>query len=352
MSNRLDSKPQISKLASDLGLQRSDSPTRTILQFVVRRVRKIAKKFGCRTLNDLLIATANEVSTLFEEIHSDDDLQKIQMEYVSKGETGFANLEADLSGVEDYAITIRRTHRDEWDPEFVSIIDCRGSKMYRKYFSKWHELAHLLTLTPQLRLVFRRSHSGCAARDPEELLMDVIAGETGFFQDFLPGTTSSELSFQSLLRVKEACCPDASVQAAIIGIVKGLPVPCILVEAKMALRKHERANPLDASRRTLRAVNVTVNNAARDAGIRFHKNWRVPSDSVISRVFEEGGSAEAAEDLSWWVTSSGAGLDECPVIVKAKKAWESVQALLIPQVQEVSEPRPTSFRDARGEARA
>jgi hypothetical protein len=174
----------------------------------------------------------------------------------------------------------------------------------------------------------------------------------GFLQDFLPGVSSSELSFESLLRIKEECCPDASVQAAIIGIVKSLPVPCILIEAKMALRKHERASPLDISRRTLRAVNVTVNNAARDAGIRFHKNWRVPNDSVISRVFEEGGSAEAAEDLSWWVTSSGAGLDECPVIVKARKTWDSVQALLIPQDQDLSQPRTTSFRDARGEARA
>ena len=58
MSNRLDSKPQIWKLASDLRLQRSDGPTRTVLQFVARRVRRIAKKFGCNTLNELLIATA------------------------------------------------------------------------------------------------------------------------------------------------------------------------------------------------------------------------------------------------------------------------------------------------------
>ena len=101
------------------------------------------------------------------------------------------------------------------------------------------------------------------------VLIGVIAGEMGFLQDFLPGTTSSQLSFESLLRIKQECCPDASIQAAIIGIVKSLPVPCILVEAKMALRKHERASPLDISRRTLRADVCTVNTAARDAGIRF-----------------------------------------------------------------------------------
>jgi hypothetical protein len=99
-------------------------------------------------LSDLLNATAGEVSTVFEEIHSDDDLRQIRLKYVTKGETAFANLEDELSGAKDYAITIRRMHREPWEPQFVSVIDCRFDKVFRSYFSKWHELAHLLTLTP------------------------------------------------------------------------------------------------------------------------------------------------------------------------------------------------------------
>jgi hypothetical protein len=340
MSNRLDSKPQIWTLAADLGLPNSESPSRSILRFVTTRIKRIAKKFCCTSLNELLIATAGEVETIFEEIHSDRDLRQIRLKYVSEGEMAFANLEEELRGAEDYAITIRRVRREEWEPQFVSVIDCRASKVYRSYFSKWHELAHLLTLTPQMRLVFRRTHSASAVRDPEEMLMDVIASDVGFFRDLVPGTESTEISFEGIRRIKEECCPDASLQAATIGIVKALPMPCILLEASMALRKREGISALQAGlgidesipMPALRAVHVTVNDAARMVGLRFHRNWRVPTESVISRVFADGSYSESTEDLSWWVTSDGSGLAPCPVLVKARKAWDSVQALLIPQM--------------------
>jgi len=240
MSNRLDSKPQIGTLAADLGLPPSESPSRSILQFVTNRIRCIAKKFHCASLNDLLVATAGAVETTFEEIHSDRDLREIRLKYVNKGEKAFATLEDELRGTGDYAITIRRVQREQWEPQFVSVIDCRGDKVYRGYFSNWHELAHVLTLTPQMRLVFHRTHCAATVQDPEEMLMDVIASDVGFFRDFLPSGTSADISFESIRRIKEECCRDASMQAATIGIVKALPVPCILIEARMALRKQTK----------------------------------------------------------------------------------------------------------------
>jgi hypothetical protein len=339
MSNRLDSKPQIWTLAADLGLPTSEKPSRTILDFVARRIRKIAKKFNCACLSDLLNATAGEVSTVFEEIHSDDDLRQIRLKYVTKGETAFANLEDELSGAKDYAITIRRMHREPWEPQFVSVIDCRFDKVFRSYFSKWHELAHLLTLTPQMRLVFRRTHSSSAVQDPEERLMDAIASEVGFFREFLPHDVGDDISFEMIERIRQECCPAASRQAGMIGIVKALPQPCILLQAELALRKSEAARAtqmvmdigLTEPTPVLRAVYVTVNDAARGRGINFHKNWRVPDESVIARVFESGGQSESPEDLSSWTTSGGSHLRACPVMVKAKKNWETVVALLIPQ---------------------
>lgn len=340
MSNQLDSKPQIWKLASDLGLPASGSPTRAILQFVRRRIERVAKQFRCASLADLLKATAADVETVFEEIHSDADLRRIRSKYVEMGETGFANLEADLAGRDDYAITIKRLNAADWDRKFVSVIDCRGEKRARTYFSKWHELAHLLTLTAQLRLVFRRSHTCGAHRDPEERLMDVIAGETGFYQRFIPGVEAGELCFETIDQIRSEFCPESSVQAATIGIVKALPIPCILLEAKPGLKKHEMEarrqahlfNGVQESQIPLRAIQVTVNDSAREAGIQFHKNWRVPTESVIVRVFKDGGYAESVEDLNWWSTSDGSRLDACPVSVKAKQAWDSVQALIVPRV--------------------
>jgi hypothetical protein len=338
MSNRLDSKPQIWTLASDLGLQLSRSPSYDILDFVRQRIRRILRKFRCADLKALLNAAADDVGTIFEEVRSDDDLMRLQEKYVLLGEQAFANLEKELSGNDDYAITIRRVKAHAWERPFVSVIDCRGEKIFRRYFSMWHELAHLLTLTPQMRLVFRRTHAAPALADPEERLMDVIASEVGFLPDFLSG--SGDVSFASIQKIREECCPEASAQAATIGIVKAIPRPCILLEARMALRKGEVAaaeqlglglgetNPLPV----LRAIHVTVNAAAREAGIRMFPHWRVPEQSVISRVFKNGGHGESEEDMSWWATSVGARLDSCPVTVQARKCWDSVQALLVPKV--------------------
>jgi hypothetical protein len=108
MSGRLDSKPQIWTLAADLDLSVSESPSRSILNFVTGRVRQIARKFRCKSLNELLAATAGEVETTFEEVRSNTDLEDVRSNYTNKGEKAFANLEEELSGSEDYAITIRR----------------------------------------------------------------------------------------------------------------------------------------------------------------------------------------------------------------------------------------------------
>ena len=107
--------------------------------------------------------------------------------------------------------------------------------------------------------------------------------------------------------------------------------------APIACRSSRIGKPLPPARAprstpALRAVYVTVNEAAREQDINLHKNWRVPDESVIARVFETGGYAAGREDLSWWTTSGGSHLPPCPVIVKAKKNWNTVAALLIPQL--------------------
>jgi hypothetical protein len=89
---------------------------------------------------------------------------------------------------------------------------------------------------------------------------------------------------------------------------------------------------LDDPTPALRAFYVTVNDAAKERGVNLHRNWRVPEQSVIARVFELGGHAESSEDLSWWTTSNGSHLAACPVRVKAKKNGNTVAALLIPQL--------------------
>lgn len=333
--SRLDTKPQIGKLASDLGLKSSTRPVSEIVGYVRRRVLTIAKKYDCRSLAALLDAASAEAGTVFREVHCDRDLDTIVEEFVPLGETIFANLRNELRN-QDYAITLKRRHAAAWEPPFVSIIDCRGHKIHGAYFSKWHELAHLFTLTPQMRLVFRRTHSA-AVHDPEEALMDVIAGELGFLPDLLETDGQEEISFEFVERIRSEFCPQASYQASIIGIVKALPKPCILLEAGLRLKKGEESVVLQTGSQrchhpvpALRAVHVTVNQAARDAGIQMHPCWRVPKKSAVYQAFEHGEYTEATENLDWWVTSNGSQLAPRPVVVKARPSGDGVTALLIP----------------------
>src|SRR5438876_1078966 len=99
----------------------------------------------------------------------------LRSEYVSRDELGFAQIVEELSSPTVYAITLklRSPRAAKGEHPYVSVIDCRGIKAWKAYYSKWHELAHLLTLTSQTRIAFRRTHG--AVVNPEEQLMEVIA---------------------------------------------------------------------------------------------------------------------------------------------------------------------------------
>jgi hypothetical protein len=335
--SRLDSKPQIGKLASDLGLKGSGKPVAEIVDHVRRKVRKVVKNYKCANLADLSSAAAHDAKTVFREVHCDADLNQIIEEFVPQGETIFANLRNELRD-QDYAITLKRQHAAKFDLPFVSIIDCRGPKAFASYFTKWHELAHLFTLTPQMRLMFRRTHAA-AVLDPEESLMDIIAGEMAFWPDFLKADHDQEISFELIDRIRGEFCPQASFQASLIGIVKALPRPCILLTAQLKLKKGQeleaaqlRFTNCPGSTPQLRAVHVAVNRAAREEDIQMHPQWRVPERSVIFHAFERGMDMEALENLDWWTTSAGSQLRSCPVLVRARYSPETVIALLVPQL--------------------
>ena len=227
------------KLARDLGIGATDDPIAAVIKFCDKRVQDFLKTFpDCNSLTELLHCVAAKLDTTFEIVTTDEDLRQIQKKYLVEGEIIFAALDQELS--EDvFAITYRRNNREHWEPEFVSVIDSRGSKASRVYFTKWHELAHLLTLTDQLRLSFRRTHVAKSFNSPEEALMEVIAGHFGFYGPFIKPRIGGTISFEAIEALRREVCPEASQQSALIGIVKAWPHPCLLVNARLATKKGE-----------------------------------------------------------------------------------------------------------------
>ena len=330
---------RILTLAADLGVKPSADPVRGILAYCEKRVRRILRDFpDSHTLTELMEILASKLGTKFEVIKSDDELLEVRDRYTRLGERGFATLPDDL-GEDVFGITFRRIAKRPWELPFVSLIDCRGDKVFRAYYTKWHELGHLLILTNQMRLSFRRTHVVHDHKDPEEMMVDIIAGTFGYFKDIVRPVAKGTLSWENIEAVRTRLCPESSQQAAVIGIVKSWPVPALLLRAMLALKRGEKRqldqgtlNFADSPVPILRAVQVTPNDTARHSDLVILPNMRVPERSIIHRVFAEGvHEAQAEEDLEWWESSGGTRLPSLKIHVLARRQWNAVQALITPK---------------------
>ena len=204
---------EIITLAKDLGIRTKNDPFAEIVKFCEKKVAiLLAEMDECESLTDFLEWIGHKANTKFIEVHGIDDLRDTANEYTQRNEKAFANLENELSG-EVYGITYRLQNPEDWENQHVSIIDCRDSKVARAYFTKWHEIAHLLTLTDQTRLVFRRTHASLNGGIPEERLMDVIAGKLGFYGGVFHKHIKDEISFEEIERLRLLLCSEASKQA-------------------------------------------------------------------------------------------------------------------------------------------
>lgn len=329
---------KIHSLARDLGLKATPEPVEAIKKLCHRRVQGFLRDFpSVSTLDELLELACNKLETKFEVVRSDSDLKSLMEKYISVGEKGFALLENELDP-SVFGITFKRTKPKSWEPAYVSVIDGRGAKAFRRYFTKWHELGHLLVLTDQFRLEFRRTHVHPDHRDPEERLVDVLASEFGFLSGIVKPRATGLISFDKLESLRSSLCPEASHTASLIGLTRVWPEPCLLVRAEMALRKSEqRASAqsafsfFDDPQGALRAVKATPNDAAREAGIVIFQNMRIPDSSVIMDIYRAGdGRANRTENLKSWGTTDGARLESRRVHVEARFSNGGVDALISP----------------------
>jgi hypothetical protein len=324
MASNLNNHIIVQKLATDLGLKPSATPVETILEFCRKKVRKLIQDFdGCMTPEEILPWLAAKLSTRLVEINADNDLAQIVTEYCRKKEYAFATLEQELQGSTE-GITLRLSYRDLWEPAFVSIIDCRGRRRLRRYHTKWHELAHLLILTDQLRMTFRRTHESGQGKSAEEKLVDAIAGDLSFFPEFVKPLIDGEISFEKIEEIRTRVCPDSSQTSSAINISKIWPSPCVWLEARPQAKRGESKNSVPA----LRAIKVSENGPARHQGLRMIANFRVPPNSIIFGSFFRGAGGEAIENLAWWQASCGTRLSDRLVRVQVKNMGDSVQALV------------------------
>jgi hypothetical protein len=344
---------KIWEIAAALGLPLNGSAADVILAHCVERAGAMLLDFpDCATPADLLDIMAATLGTSFEVIRTDDELLALQKQYVQSGEFGFATLDKELHG-DVYGVSYRRMAARAGERPFVSVIDCLGDKALRSYFTKWHEIGHLLILTDRQRSTYKRTHARGTSKDPEETLVDVIAGHMGFFPKFLVPEIGADVAFAEVDRIRGKLCPEASFLSSAIAYAKHHRQACLLIESKLALKKesdvlqgsfgfYEPPTP------KLRVQVVVPSDNAKEYGLYIPKNYRVPEASVIHHVHEGlQDAAIASECLSDWETSDGKRLGVLPVRVEARKSFDAVLALISPggrqpaiaQQQEETAPR-------------
>lgn len=330
---------KVEEMARELGLRPGGDPVAAILAFCEEKIEEyVSEMDACDSLSDMLDWVANKVGTTFKTLNTDEDLRAVKQEYIGRGERIFANIESGLTS-NVYGITYRLRNRRPWEKQFVSIIDSRGDKAPRSYFTQWHEVAHLLTLTRTTQEVFMRTHSSTREYDPEERLMDIIAGKFGFYTGVTYGFIEREISFREVERLRKRLCPEASQQSALINFVKYWPTPCIYMTAELAWTKSQLDSMVrrwddsgEPPEQALRVIRAMPNIQARERRFKIYDGMRVPQGSVISKVFNEGlAFAAGYEDISWW-----SGLPARPVRVEARLTSNGVEALIRPAESVIS----------------
>ena len=184
--SRLELAAEIVDLAADLGLAGAANPVDAILRHCRSRIdRWVAEAGGVTTIGQLEALVTQRLQMVFEEIRSDADFDRIKEQYArAKKDPVFATMRFRFDDAENPtfgALVKRKNVADDAPDRFVAVIDCRGSKLARRFFTRWHEIAHRLTTHADqgaAEPAYRSEH------DPIERMMDEIAGHVGFYGPF------------------------------------------------------------------------------------------------------------------------------------------------------------------------
>jgi hypothetical protein len=343
--SRLDQEPDVIEQARKLGLSGRGDPVQAVVAYCLDRLHRWVRSDGpVSTIGQLESVVARRLHVVFEEVETDDGLATVIRKYVKLGEGVFAYLKHDLDG-ETFGATYRRSTAAPDAPDrLVAIIDCRGDKGARRFFTRWHEIAHFLVeADPEaVETPVRR-----ASDSPLERLMDVIAAHAGFYDPIFGPVFDAQmagqqrLTFEAVEGIRRSHFAVASFQSTLFACNRRFGSPIVYIEAALS-HKAEAQRKIKQGMRPLfeeiqpvaklRAVQVAPNAFAQKANLFIAPKMRIPETSVIHRLFLEecGIETSGQENLYTWEHSGGKRLADQEVWVDAKKIKGRVVAIIQP----------------------
>lgn len=336
---------EISDLAGQLGVG-GGAPVDRILDHCRRRIDGwVAEAGGITGIDSLEVLVTRRLQMVFEEIKADEDFDRLTEVYArQKKDPVFATVRLKFDDTDNPtygALLKRRNVADDATDRYVAVIDCRGNKLARRFFTRWHEIAHRLTTHADggdTEPGYRSEH------DPIERMMDEIAGHVGFYGPlFDPAFRQASdgktlLTFGTVESIIRDAFPAASFQATLFACARRVTTPVVYLEAALNHKKEVKRKmatkslfDVEPPPGELRAVKVIPNKAAQDEGFTIPTNMRVPAGTVLHRLFEAEVQASdiASEDLNKW-ESRGKSLEARAVMVEGRKVADRVFAIVQP----------------------
>lgn len=347
---RLDRDPAVLELARELGLSTRGR--------VLERIRDHALSYveDCRaslpriaSLEQLRSLLCDRLSICIRIIHEDADLNSVAEEF-SFSEVERRNLirEFDHEQVEGWLV--RNPRVEPGLRRWIAIVDGRGPRAVRAYFTAWHEIAHAIVTPHQLKLGIRRSIPVDKSKDPVESVVDSVTGDLAFYAPLISpalrqeiSTRGGRLSVDAIEAMRLKVAPSASFQSAAIAATRLSEHPVLFVRLKRqykrseikALQSNQSELPLaGAAPRILPKVRLAMAMPAAEAGseLAIFSPMRVPPGSVLMRAWENPRDVclQADEDQAWWETSKAGNLPPQPIHVEALRRGSFVYGLIAP----------------------
>jgi hypothetical protein len=345
---------RVVQLARSLGLPGRGDCLPQLRRHALAKIDEIVAQWPdpIPSLDALLQIVAARLSVCLEYIRTDADVERI-----ARARTAYTSQLATVLHCEfvrgtSEGLLIEHEDPKPGDRRYLVVVDARGERAVRAYFTAWHEISHVLTTPPQLEFkLFRRTPAADEVRkDPVESAVDHVAGVIAFYEPIFGPVLESEVeregyvNFSSVERARDVLAAEASTFAAAMAAVRLRPEPLCFVRAEPRLKPAEirklrstqgelglglRSKPITPK---LRLVDVVMNDEARRSGLRLHEHLRVPVGSVIARVHRDlsDGEYDAREDQAAWETTSDGSLPPMPLRVTAARRGGSVYALISP----------------------
>ncbi|MGE3803433.1 MAG: hypothetical protein AB7K24_02030 [Gemmataceae bacterium] len=301
--------------------------TTEVTEACLSRVAPVVDRLLPCTGEQIVSGIGEYLHLKFEEVYTAKDIQDLEARYLQgKKEIGFAQLRGELEQPGIDALLFQRMNAKERDADqWVAVLNLQESSA-RGYWSRCHELSHRVAEPPQQMLPLRRHQF--EASNPVEALIDAVAAEIAFYAPaFCPLVQSfavcNVLHFGIVDAIRARHAPTASLLSTIKAIVKHWPRPAAALIAEHRSRRNKPG--VDEA---LRITPQGYSRTAREAGLMFIPNMRVPVASPIHLAQMTGLGQDEFEQLGNWSTSQGATLANLAIRTSARRIGSQVYALI------------------------